>query len=98
MKLIICNSCGADDLKEKNGLLVCSYCGSKFAIEQEEKTIYNSIKSYSTSQKLSSSSIALNEDVQRLLDKCKKEPRNARRYANLILDIDPTNKEAIKYL
>lgn len=42
--------------------------------------------------------IALEDDIQRLLEKCKQEPWKARRYANLILDIDPGNKEAIQYL
>lgn len=79
MKLIMCECCGADDLQEKDGLIVCNYCGSKF-------------------KKPASSTIALNDDIQRLLDKCKKEPGNARKYANLILDIDPTNKEALEYL
>lgn len=44
------------------------------------------------------STIALNDDVASLIQKCKVEPQNARRYANLILDIDPNNKEALQYL
>lgn len=44
------------------------------------------------------SDISLNDDVKRLLEKCKAEPFNARKYANLILDIDPSNTEALKYL
>jgi len=43
-------------------------------------------------------SIALNEDIRMLLRKCKEDTANARRYANLVLDIDPSNKEANKYL
>ena len=97
MKQVRCNNCGADDLTEKNGFLVCSYCRSKFAIERDNKHIYNAIKN-SSGQKSNGTNIALNEDVQRLLDKCKREPKNAKRYANLILDIDPTNREALKYL
>lgn len=98
MKQIKCNSCGADDVIEKNGFLTCRYCRSKFVIEQGEKYIYNSVKSFNNNKTIGCSSIALEDDVQRLLDKCKIEPKNARRYANLILDIDPTNKEALKYL
>ena len=44
------------------------------------------------------SSVALDEDISRLLKKCQEEPKKARQYANLILDIDPTNTEALKYL
>jgi len=41
---------------------------------------------------------AINQDVERLLLKCRTEPRNAIKYANLVLDIDPNNLEALKYL
>ena len=44
------------------------------------------------------SNIDLNSDVERLLDKCRTDPGNRRRYASLILDIDPTNAEAIQFL
>lgn len=42
--------------------------------------------------------VTLEDDVQELLQKCKINPANARRYANLILEIDPDNEEAMKYL
>ncbi|KRL65907.1 TFIIB-type zinc finger domain-containing protein [Companilactobacillus versmoldensis] len=44
------------------------------------------------------STIALNSDVQNLLNKMQTDPANAVLYANLILDIDPTNVEIQKYL
>ena len=44
------------------------------------------------------SSIALEEDIAVLLKKCREDPKNARKYANLVLDIDPGNAEAKKYL
>jgi len=44
------------------------------------------------------SGVSLDSDVERLLLKCHEDPRRAARYANLILDIDPTNEEALKYL
>ena len=44
------------------------------------------------------SSIGLNDDIASLLHKCQEEPQNARKYANLILDIDPTNTKALKFL
>ena len=31
-------------------------------------------------------------------DECRENPARARKYANLILDIDPDNPEALKYL
>ena len=46
----------------------------------------------------SNTTIALDADVKRLLAKCKSDPRRAYRYASLVLDIDPGNREALKYL
>ena len=84
MKAIVCEHCGGDEFMEKDGYRVCRYCKSRFNIPKEEKA--------------ADSKISLNEDVQRLLDKCKKEPFRARRYATLILEIDPNNKEARRIL
>ena len=44
------------------------------------------------------SMIGLTSDIQNLLEKCRQDPKNARKYANLILDIDPDNQEALEYL
>ena len=82
MDKIQCASCGADDFVIKDEYKVCTYCGTRFAV--------SSVSVNST--------ISLNSDVDRLLRKCITDPRNAKKYANLILDIDPSNKEAIKYL
>ncbi len=85
MKSVTCKNCGANGLQEKNGFLICEYCLSKFAIE-------------ATDMPRQTMGRSLNSDIERLLEKCRKDPRNARKYANLILDIDPTNKEARRYL
>lgn len=101
MKLIVCERCGANDLQEKNGVIICSYCGSKFSGNNEDSSILDSLKNFnriSSSNKENNSCISIDDDVQRLLEKCRREPRNARRYANLVLDIDPDNQEALKYL
>lgn len=81
MKAIRCEHCGGDVIIEKDGVRICGYCKSRFVIPKEEK-------------KTQSAEIDLNEDVARLLEKCKKEPFRAKRYATLILEIDPTNAEA----
>lgn len=85
MKKFICENCGANDFIEKNGYKICKYCGSKFLINLEDIPIKDT-------------QIALGDDVKRLLSKCENDPVHARRYVNLILDIDPTNKEVYKYL
>ena len=85
MNALICSKCGASKWKEEEDYLICLYCETKYLKTQEHRVT-------------KSSSIALNKDVERLLQKCKTDKINARKYANLVLDIDPTNKEAIKYL
>lgn len=85
MKQITCKNCGASGLTEKNGFFVCDFCLSRFAIESNDMP-------------QQTMGMSLNSDIDKLLQKCKKDPRNARKYANLILDIDPTNQEALKYL
>lgn len=85
MKAIRCEHCGGDLIIEKDGYRICGYCKSKFVIPKEERKAPNAV-------------IDLNDDVARLLEKCKKEPFRAKRYAALILEIDPTNTEAQKIM
>lgn len=84
MKILICEKCGASDFYEQNGYRICAYCNSKYAIQAED-TIPKS------------TDITLDYDIKMLLQKCCDDPANARRYAGLVLDIDPSNKEAKKY-
>ena len=88
MKRIVCKSCGSNEFAERRNYRICIYCNSKYALEDEK----------ASSSIVIANGIALNDDVKRLLDKCQSDPANARRYANLILDIDPTNQEALRYL
>lgn len=83
MKQLICERCGGNEFSETDGFRICQYCSTKFTITFEDV-------------KIRSSNIALNEDIELLLKKCEEDPVNSRRYANLILDIDPSNAEAIR--
>ena len=85
MKIVRCQSCGANELVEKDGYMVCTFCNTRYTIEKEDLGI-------------KTSSISLDSDIDILLKKCESDPKNAKKYANLILDIDPDNEEAIKYL
>ena len=85
MKALICEHCGGDEFIEKEGYYICRYCKSTFVPSKDmkpEKT----------------ATIALNDDVARLLQKCKTDPVRAQKYAELILEMDPSNKEAIEIL
>lgn len=88
MKALICTRCGASDFVEIGGMLMCKYCKTKY-----QKQVVSTIK-----KRKATTSIALNDDIAALLKKCKDDPLNARRYANRILDIDPTNIEARRFL
>lgn len=84
MNNAICERCGGDEFKIENGYKICRFCKSKYPLLPAEKA--------------ANSSIQLNEDVQRLLRLCEENPSRASQYAGLILDIDPTNRDALKYL
>ena len=85
MKKLVCANCGANLFIEQDGIKVCQFCNSQHQPEKAGKP-----KKQST--------ISLQSDIDRLLQKCRTDPARASRYAGLVLDIDPTNEEARKYL
>ena len=93
----MCEACGASEWEDRGNTKVCKFCGSLYVLYRE-KTKGNKKGMPFFSDFSGESEIALNEDVQRLLKKCRLDPKNAKKYANLILDIDPSNQEAKKYL
>lgn len=97
LQSIKCESCGASDWESKGNTKICKYCGSIYVLSAEKaETSQRGIPFFF--DKSRDSEIALNDDVERLLKKCRADPKNAKKYANLILDIDPTNREALKYI
>lgn len=85
MKVVECKNCGSIDLYEENGYQICKYCGTKHLITSDDRPEKASI-------------IELNNDVQRLLRRCKEEPERAKQCAERILEIDPNNIEAKRIL
>jgi len=85
MKLLECNRCGSRELNEVDGYIVCAYCRSRFAPQADDLPTTDS-------------AIGVADDITALLQRCRDDPANRRAYANLILDIDPTNREAAAYL
>ena len=94
MEPMTCPHCGANEIQINGNHLICPYCNSRFL----PGSLQHKKGSLGYAPQDLSSGIALSDDVNRLLQKCRTEPNNARRYANLILDIDPNNKEALQYL
>lgn len=84
MRRFVCVNCGGNKSVQRNGYTYCTYCDTQYTMLAEELPY--------------GSGITLKEDIMRLLRKCESDPANAKRYANRILDIDPTNIEARKYL
>ena len=68
MRAIVCDHCGGDEFVVKDGYRICKYCKSRFAPTKED------IPARKTT-------ISLNDDVQRLLNKIKQDPKRARKYA-----------------
>lgn len=85
MKFVDCPSCGSKELVEEDGIIVCVYCRSKYVPQADDVLP-------------SATVIGIASDIQALLQKCREDSINRRRYANWILDIDPTNQEAKQYL
>lgn len=84
MQQLVCERCGGNDFLVQSGYRICQYCNTKFVMQPGDFP-----------QK--SSSIALNNDIELLLKRCRDDPANARRYASLVLDMDPGNSEAMMY-
>ncbi len=78
--------------------IICQRCGSSDFIKEKGILVCKYCRTEYVKDDKPETVIEINEDVKRLLEKCKKEPQKARKYANLILDIDPMNEEAKKYL
>lgn len=85
MKLVDCERCGSRELIEDGDHLVCIYCQSKYLPAPAEPPMISSI-------------VGVGSDIDALLQKCRNEPENRRRYASLVLDLDPSNEEAQAYL
>ena len=85
MRIINCTKCGSNDLLQEERYVVCSYCRIKFTPSVSDAPTPKSV-------------ISVYDDIQALILRCQNEPHNRRRIAGLILDIDPSNIEAQKYL
>lgn len=85
MKALICERCGAGEFNVTGNYRECVYCGTKYQLSKKDKSPPKS-------------SIALDDDIELLLEKCRKDPAKAPKYAKLILDIDPANSEARRYI
>jgi hypothetical protein len=85
MKIEICEKCGGGEFIDQSGYRICKYCNTKYLITPEDVA-------------RKESNISLNNDIVMLLKKCRDDPANARRYASLVLDMDPGNVEALKIL
>ena len=93
MQEMVCHRCGASNLVSIGSHFVCSYCGTKYSLSPNEK-----LPNFSSFTDAPIQGISLETDIEQLLLQCRNDPKNAIRYANLILDIDPGNNEAIKIL
>lgn len=75
---------------------VCEGCGATEFVEENGYRICEYCGRHQIIQ--SATAINLEDDIKRLLDKCKNDPKNTRRYVNLILEIDPTNTDVYKFM
>jgi hypothetical protein len=85
VKIIRCTKCGGNELIDETKHVICAYCRAIFV---RDEGLANKKKS----------TISVSSDVANLLKRCREEPDNRKRLAGLVLDIDPTNEEARRYL
>lgn len=79
-------------------LMICEKCGSNELLEKDGYYICAYCGAKYKRELKNESQIDLGSDISRLLQRCKSDPQNARKYANLVLDLDPHNKEALEYI
>jgi hypothetical protein len=85
VKEVVCTQCGSNSLTDMNGLWQCDFCRTTFKSNREE---FLEAKTR----------VSVGDDIKRLLEMCESDPANRVRYAHLVLDIDPSNQKAIRYL
>lgn len=85
MRPIECSRCGSNELFDELEYIICAFCRVQFVRGPEDR-------------KTPDTQISMFNDVQALLTRCRLEPENQKRLARLVLDIDPTNPDAPKYL
>ena len=85
MQAITCKNCGGNDFLQKGRYLICRFCDTRYLLDKDQAPVPES-------------TIALNEDVIRLLHLWREHPEDGARYAKLILQIDPNNTQAIQKL
>ena len=84
MKIVECVQCGSNELTEIDGITTCDYCKARYAMEASEMASHGT-------------TISVNSDIEALLQKCVDDPANRKRYADLVLNLDPSNKEALEF-
>jgi len=67
------------------GIVFCDFCQTRYVPSAQDAPAVES-------------HIGVGADVQALLEKCRDDPANSRRYASLVLDIDPSNVQAQQVL
>lgn len=82
---VSCTRCGSNEMTEIDGFMQCSYCQSRFEISPRKGVAPDT-------------SIGLASDIEVLLRKCEDDPANRQRYVQMILNIDPLNREVQRFV
>lgn len=84
MESFRCSHCGGNELLRLDDYALCAFCRTQYEDRPKELARQTVVN--------------IRSDIETLLQKCKDDPANARRYAGLVLDIDPTNQNALRFL
>ncbi len=80
-----CENCGSKEYTVQKKKVICAYCHTCYKAQKGDPFTFGA-------------KIDLMDDINILVSKCIKEPHNAKRYANIILEMDPYNQFARRYV
>lgn len=86
MKELKCENCGSIHFhQDEDKTYICDFCGTKYFLMKDDNYVIDS-------------SITLREDVSTVLRKWEQDPANGKKYAQIILQMDSSNRKALQEL
>lgn len=97
MKAMVCEMCQSNDLVKQDGMYVCQYCGTRYAIEEAKKLMIGGTVDVEGTVKVDNSAFVQKYLANARRAKAKEDWSETEKYYNLVEQNDPTNIEAIFY-
>lgn len=94
MKKLTCEMCGGTDLLKQEGVFVCQNCGIRYSVEEAKKMMVEGVVEVTGTVQIDNTGSVGNylKIAQTALSS--KNHAEAERYANRVIELDPSNYEA----